>query len=890
MRIRLSGFALAAATAATILAAAAPGLAAVTPVSVTVSPATYTIRLGAAPKQFSASVSGATNKAVEWQVNNVKGGNATVGTISATGLYAPPANVPATNAITVKAVSLADPTKSATSALTILNAIPTISALSPSSVNTDLATVVRLTGTNYRSGARVLLDNAPVTTKLVSATELEFTLKSTAAAGTKVAVTVEIPNPGAAVSSARTLSIVAPVAVSVSPSRRTIRGGATYDFSSSVSNNANKEVDWFVETVKGGNATLGTIDADGLYTAPVLLPAAPTVLLKAVSKADPRASATSEVTLQNPVPALTSTTPASLPIGAYSLTVRGTGFARAAKVLLAGAETTATWVSATELRVQGTMAAQPGGIASLTVVNPDPGTATSSALLLPVKPARELLSLSAAARLLEQATWGPSPASLAKLQETGASAWLDQQFAAPPSTYPDPIDTSEGLSRLQKIFVHRAVTGEDQLRQRVAFALAQILVVSGIENDNYHEMVPYLRILQTNAFGNYHTLLREIALSPSMGIFLDMVNNDKPDPKRNFLPNENFARELLQLFTIGLYALNPDGSRQADPQGNPIPAYTETTVKQLTLALTGWTFPPQPGFVSKWTNPRYFFGQMVPFEEHHDQGEKALLNGVVLPAGRTAREDFDSALANIFNHPNVGPFVSYRLIQRLVTSAPSPAYVARVAAVFNNNGAGVRGDLKAVVRAILTDAEAGNSAAFGSGSAANLAAAPVLAGGQGHLREPVLYAIGLLRALNATVTEEPSLSTQTQNMGQRLLYPPSVFSYFSPSYRIPGLGVVAPEFQVLNPSTALARANFVHRLVRNGISSSIQVSLANLEGMANDPPALVDAVGRLTLRGQMPAEMRASILKALEATTDKRTRARNALYLAATSSLYQVQR
>lgn len=877
MRIRLS-------LLATILAL--PSLAAVT---IGVSPETHTIRLGAT-KQFSVSVSGTTNKTVEWQVNNIKNGNATFGTISQTGLYTPPVNVPAANVVTVKAVSLADRTKSDTSAVTVLNTVPTISGLSPSSVNTDLATTVRVTGANYRTGARVLLDNAAVNTKLISPTELEFTLKSTAAAGTKLAVAVEIPNPGAAVSSTRTLSIAAPVAVSVSPSRRTVRGGTTYDFNSSVANHANKEVDWYVDTVKGGNATLGTIDAAGLYTAPMLLPAAPTVVLKAVSKADPRASATSEVTLQNPVPALTSTTPATLPIGTFSLTIRGTGFARAAKVMLGGAEATSTWISATELRVQGTAAAQPGGVASLAVVNPDPGTATSNALLLPVKPARELLSLSAASRLLEQATWGPSPASLAKLQETGASVWLDRQFAAPASTFPDPIDTSEGLSRLQKIFVNRAVTGEDQLRQRVAFALGQVLVVSGIENDNYHEMVPYLRILMSNAFGNYHTLLREIALSPSMGIFLDMVNNDKPDPKRNILPNENFARELLQLFTIGLYALNPDGSRQTDAQGNPIPAYTEATVKQLTLALTGWTFPPQPGFASKWTNPRYFFGQMVPFEEHHDQGEKTLLNGVVLPAGRTAREDFEAALANVFNHPNVGPFVAYRLIQRLVTSNPTPGYVARVAGVFNRNEAGVRGDLKAVVRAILTDAEAGNSAAFGSGASANLAPAPALAGNQGHLREPVIYAIGLLRALNATVTEEPSLATQTQNMGQRLLFPASVFSYFSPNYRIPGVGVVAPEFQILNPSTALARANFVHRLVRNGISSSIQVSLSNLESMANDPAALVDAVDRVILRGQMPAEVRTSILKALEATTDKRTRARNAVYLAATSSLYQVQR
>jgi len=858
-------------------------------VKVTISPATYTIRTGLT-KQFSASVSGTTNKTVEWQVNNVKNGNATVGTISATGVYTAPANVPTANTVTVKAVSLADRTQSASAAVTILNVAPTISSLSPSSVNTDLNTLVTVTGSNYKNTARVLLDNAAVPTTFVSATELRFSLKSTAAPGTKLSVVVEIPNPGAAQSSAKTLSIVAPVAVSVSPSRKTLRGGASHDFNSSVSNNANKDVDWFVNNVKGGNAALGTVDAAGVYTAPVLIPASGSVVLKAVSKADPRASDTAEITLQHPVPVLTSAAPGAIPAGNFTLTITGSGFAQSARVQFGGADIASTWISPTQIRVQGTAAPVAGGLAALTVLNPDPGASASNSLAIPVKPARESMSLSAACRLLEQATWGPSPASVALLQQMGGSAWLDQQFAAPPSTFPDPIDTSEGLSRLQKIFVHRAVTGEDQLRQRVAFALGQVLVVSGVENDNYHEMVPYLRILMNNAFGNYHTLLREVTLSPSMGIFLDMVNNDKPDPRKNLVPNENYARELLQLFTIGLYELNQDGTRKTDPQGNPIPAYTEATVKQLTLALTGWTFPPQPGFASQWPNPRYFFGQMTPFDNHHDQSEKTLLGGVVLPAGRTAREDLDAALANVFAHPNVGPFVSYRLIQRLVTSNPSPAYVSRVAGVFNNNGAGVRGDLKAVVRAILTDPEAGNSAAFGTAPGGNPPPAPALPAGQGHLREPVLYAIGMLRALNASVTEEPSLATQTQYMGQKLLFPASVFSYFSPFYRIPGTSTVAPEFQILNPTTSLARVNFIHKLVRNGVSSTIQVNLANFESLASDPNVLVQAVDNAILRGQMPAEVRASIVTALGATTDRRTRARNAIYLAATSSLHQVQR
>lgn len=851
-------------------------------VAVTVSPQTASVRIGAV-KDFDANVSNTANKAVDWFVNNVAGGNATAGTINADGLYSPPAKVPSPNLVTIKAVSRADKTKSATAAVTLLNAVPSISTLAPASINVNLPATIQVSGDNFIASARVHVDGKPAATTFVSAKQLSFSITTAARPGTTLAVTVVNPDPGAATSSARSLSVDDPVKVTVRPGEPTVRGGGTIDFGARISNTPNKKVKWSVNGVIGGNATLGTIDAEGLYTAPVIVPGTPSVTVKATSEADPAANDTSVVTLLNPIPALISVTPGSFTIGNASVTVKGTGIAKGAKLLFGGKELPAQWISPGEIRGTGPVAATLGGIAAVSVLNPDPGSAQSNPLTVPVKPAQQKMSLSAAVRFLEQATWGPAPASIAELQELGADAWLERQFNSPSSAYPDPIDTSERLGRLQSIFFGNALRGSDQLRQRMAFALGQILVVSGTEASRYHQMVPYQRLLLRHAFGNYGELLREVTLNPTMGIYLDMVNNAKPDPKKNLVPNENYGRELLQLFSIGLFELNQDGTRKIDASGNSIPSYTEDTVKELTLAFTGWTFPPQPGFTSSWRNPAYYLGQMVPIEEQHDKSEKTLLNGVILPPNRTALEDLDAALRNIYAHPNVAPFVSYRLIQRFTTSNPTPAYVGRVAAAFNG---GTRGDLRAVIRAILLDPEAGNGALGGPVTTP----APELAANQGHLREPVLLSLALLRALDARSQPEPELAYRTRVMGQNLFFAPSVFNYFSPSYRIPGLGVTAPEFQILNPTTAMARANFVWRAVRNSASDTFTVDLSNLEGLASDPNALLDAVSNVLHRGQMPAGMRTSIGKALEATTDRRTRARIALYLAAVSSQYQVQR
>ncbi len=333
------------------------------------------------------------------------------------------------------------------------------------------------------------------------------------------------------------------------------------------------------------------------------------------------------------------------------------------------------------------------------------------ALGLSVTAQTQILSNRAANRILEQATWGTTPQPSAALIQRGFDAWFEEQVGAPISTFADqPYYNSAGnnntnLAPLQVAFFQNALSSPDQLRQRVAFALSEIWVISELEVNNASAFPPLLRIFQSQAFDNYESLMKDVTLSPGMGRFLNMVNNDKGNAARGTTANENYAREILQLFTIGLVRLNSDGTPVLDANGATIPSYTQADVADLAKAFTGWTYPPMPGFVTKGHNRAYYVGPMAAVESLHDATRKQIL-GTTLPAGGSAESDLDQALHVIFLHPNLPPFVSQLLIQHLVTSNPSPAYIARVASVFEDNGSGVRGDLKAVIRAILTDPEA----------------------------------------------------------------------------------------------------------------------------------------------------------------------------------------
>jgi len=496
------------------------------------------------------------------------------------------------------------------------------------------------------------------------------------------------------------------------------------------------------------------------------------------------------------------------------------------------------------------------------------------------------LSPNAADRFLEQSTFGPTPQLVTNVSETGESEFLSSQLAMPATTFAAPADSETNNGPLQQRYFVQFATAPDQLRQRVAFALGQIFVISSLTDNTPQEFTPYLNVLENDAFTNYRQIMEDVTLSPAMGIYLDMVNNDKPTATTH--ADENYARELMQLFTVGEVLINNDGSAQLDGSGNTIPTYTETQVEAFARAYNGWTYPTMPGATLVKHNPAYFDGPMAPFETNHDEATKQLLTytgavgGGLLPANQTAEEDLEGALDNIFNHPNVPAFVSLRLIQHLVTSNPSPAYVQRVANVFINNGSGVRGDMTAVITAILTDPEARQNDDPTVAESASF----------GHLQEPILYITGLLREFGAT-TDGSNLTAQGTAMGQTALTPGSVFNFYAPTYVIPGTTTLGPEFQILTTATSLARANFVNTFVFGSLGTGATVSFASYGTEASNPTALLATLNTLMLHGTMSATMQSNILTAMQAVpagaTQALTQAQTAIYLIATSSEYQVQ-
>lgn len=868
-------------TAASLAAVSLLGTlwAATTP-TISVSPSTYTMRAStstaAVTKTFSASVSNLTVKTVTWAVNGVDGGNSTVGTITSAGVYTAPRAVPTNNVIKVRATSTTSASIFGEASVTLQNPSPTISSLTPTAVNIGTFTV-KITGIGFLPASKIQLGGTNIATTFVSDTELKFTLTDNTARSTDVAVVN--PDPGTATSNKKSFTIMPPVSMNVTPDTATVRIGVTRQFYANVSNSLDRTVTWYVNNVKGGDAVNGTISDTGLYTPPVTLPPLPpastpsttapayTVTVKAVSNAVNTITDQSTVTLQNAIPVITAVTPASLTIGTTTtFTITGTGFAAGVTGRVGNRDLTITSITPTRITATAIAPAGIGGYAPVVVTNPAPGAAASNVKILTTGPAQQQLTAQAASKFLQRASWGPTPDSVARLQQTGINKWLEEQLSAPISDLPEPIADTTSISPAQRTFYLNGVQGQDQLRQRMGFALSQILVVSGVKTPQSQQLVPYMRMLNRGAFGNYFTLLKDVTLSPTMGRFLDMVNNQKEVPARGIEPNENYGRELLQLFTVGLTQLNPDGTNKLNAQGLTIPTYSEETVKQFARIMTGWTFATRPGESPRFPNPSYYGAPMIANEAYHDTTSKTLLNGTITPTGRTAMEDLDLAIANIKAHPNVAPFVSLRLIQRFVMGNPTPAYVQRVAQVFQSTG----GELFPTLKAILTDPEADNMAA-----------------NQGKLKEPVLYMLSLLRALNATVTIDNNLSSYDGNMGEDLWFAPSVFNYFSPFYR--KNGIVAPEFQVSTPSVAMDRVNFAYRATRNGLSSQIQIDSPTLEGLASDPPTLVEALNQALLYGGMSATMKTTILGAVNATTDVRVRARNAAYLVAGSSQYQVE-
>ena len=576
------------------------------------------------------------------------------------------------------------------------------------------------------------------------------------------------------------------------------------------------------------------------------------------------------------------------------------------------------------------------------------------------------------ARLLYQATFGPTPAEIGRVQSMGINAWVDDQLNVQPKTsfpvlagYTGAPPTAPGwwpqsrpnggnaalpycaapnysnvpcrcdndsnpsstnrcdrdnysIYQTQRTFWRNALTAPDQLRLRVAWALSQILVTSAQQDSINYANRDYQQILRDNAFGRFEDLLFAISANSFMGNYLDMANNRKASPTTS--PNENYAREIMQLFSIGLFELNPDGSLILDATLQPIPTYDQVEITELAKVFTGWTYWPRPGVSTvTWNAPVNYTNNMVPCEStalngcggttnYHDITTKDFL-GYSMPAGGRADPELRTAVGVLANHPNVGPFIGKQLIQHLVTSNPSPAYVNRISQVWANDGTGVRGNLKAVVRAILLDPEA------------RAPRNPVYST-FGKLKEPVLHVTNFLRSLGAVSDGVYLINARVTNMGEDPFNSPTVFNFYPADYVIPGTSLAGPQFGILDATTYFSRANFVYSILGIGstnactpapstntnlgscaadptVASSVgtKIDLSIMAGMFNNVPQLVDFAANALLFEPLPPAWRTLIINAVNAipvsspatAVQMYDRARMAVYLIAISPKYQAE-
>jgi uncharacterized protein (DUF1800 family) len=560
-----------------------------------------------------------------------------------------------------------------------------------------------------------------------------------------------------------------------------------------------------------------------------------------------------------------------------------------------------------------------------------------SAAVLETAPAEQPISEKGAFRLLQQASFGPTEAGIQEAKTKGPRRWLVEQLAMPISTFGyrerDAIhkwpDKNTGFcdqfaagtperdkcwrdwysSELIKLdFFKQASLGTDQLRQRMGFALSQIVVVSEVEVSGTYGLADYFQMLRDRAFGTYRDVLLSVAKHPIMGEYLNMVNNDATDP------NENFARELLQLFSIGTCELNLDGTVKG---GKCQATYDNAMVREYAYSLTGWTYPAggvDPWCTSNcgWKNPTYLKGAMVPVSAQHDTRTHTLLAGTTLAAGSNPTQALNAVVDSLMNHPNIAPFISKRLIQSLVSSNPSPAYVGRVATAFNvgkfeSFGSGAKGDLTATVAAILLDTEARSDASAQVASA-------------GMLRDPVIMMVSAVRALNGyTDGERMGKYGWGSSLSQPVFNSPSVFNFYAPDYPLPGLpGMVAPQFQLANANTSLGWFNFANDLIYwwygkgAGLlansdllgSTGTKLSYASFEADAENIPKLVARLDRLLTGESLGVDGQTVVAKALAEYSAKdtwladannqsnwqRERVKTAAYLILASPHFQIQK
>jgi uncharacterized protein (DUF1800 family) len=498
--------------------------------------------------------------------------------------------------------------------------------------------------------------------------------------------------------------------------------------------------------------------------------------------------------------------------------------------------------------------------------------------VVPQRPA----SMGEAARLLAQASFGANPALVRQVADHGVAGWLDAQRALPAtSTYSMMFANSQNWDAWfwRKGWWRSVMLGNDQLRQRMAFALSQIFVINceigSRIGDNPLVQGRYYDLLGNGAFGSYRDLLQKVTYSAQMGFYLSHLLNRKSDPALNRFPDENFAREIMQLFTIGLWELNSDGSKRLDGDGRPIPTYDNETVMEMAKVFTGFGFGTNSGAV----NQSFFTGgagndymnPMKMFDDQHEPGEKRIISGVVMPAGQTGDQDVATTLDVLCAHPNIAPFVARLLIQRFTCSNPPPEYVARVASVWANDGSGTSGNLGAVIEAILLDPVARTPGAGGDAA--------------GKVREPLLRLTALLRAFdarNGNNTFPVHSGRKMEPLGQFPLLSPSVFNFYSPDHQPAGelrqRGLAAPELEIATASRLVLTDNLLQETVDLGLES-LTLNLTEALTLADDVDALIDHLDLLLAWGSLSSQTRSLVKAAVEGQPTAVARVRTAVHL-----------
>ena len=577
-------------------------------------------------------------------------------------------------------------------------------------------------------------------------------------------------------------------------------------------------------------------------------------------------SSSATVSIPAVFPAISKISPASATGGWVTLTITGSGYTQSSVVMLDWRPMKTTYNSSNSLTAYGYLPPWHGGTTATIKVVPEAGSVgTAAANITLIKPAT---SYDVAARFTTQAAFGPRPGLVEHIQQVGLQGFINEQVKLPGVTYTPPT-----LPRYP--YMQAISAGDSLLRLRIAMAL-QTFVVNQGTFDEFPSYASWETKLEADCLGNYRQLMTDIVSDPKMGEFLNLPGNDMTTDGTGH-PNQNFSREFMQLFTLGTAMLNDDGTVQKASDGEEVPTYDQNTILVLSRAFTGWNYGPV-------VNPVYesfgidFSQPLAPFDQYHDHGAKTLFGTVQLPAGQDITTHRTAALDAIFNHSNLPPFVATRLIQQLVKSNPTPAYVSRISAVFKNNGKGVRGDMTAVVTAILLDPEAR------AGDTATQVGV-----NDGFMQDPLLF-----EAFAMNVLQQTQLDGQAEylpgRLGEDFWHPNSVFGFFPATYLIPGTTINSPQFSLLNNLTQQHRSQYLYGII-TGATSGFLAQYQNTSWLYTaftNVPDLVDGLNHQLFHGQMPAATQSEILNYCSGIADRQQAFSAAIFLAMNSDSYNV--